>query len=99
MPSAPIILVPGFWLGAWAWDEVAAALRAFAAIDEIALVAAPGITDPEIQTAILDHCESPFLQDRFAILDGKPTTTLTKAEMTVQTVWESGREHGVTGVG
>jgi pimeloyl-ACP methyl ester carboxylesterase len=26
--SAPIILVPGFWLGGWAWDEVAAALRA-----------------------------------------------------------------------
>ncbi len=25
--SAPIILVPGFWLGAWAWDEVAALLR------------------------------------------------------------------------
>ncbi|MBS4218269.1 alpha/beta hydrolase [Bacillus sp. FJAT-49711] len=24
---APIILVPGFWLGGWAWDEVAAALR------------------------------------------------------------------------
>jgi pimeloyl-ACP methyl ester carboxylesterase len=23
MTSAPIILVPGFWLGAWAWDEVA----------------------------------------------------------------------------
>ena len=28
MTTAPIILVPGFWLGAWAWDEVAAALRA-----------------------------------------------------------------------
>jgi pimeloyl-ACP methyl ester carboxylesterase len=27
MASAPIILVPGFWLGAWAWDEVAALLR------------------------------------------------------------------------
>src|ERR687896_773022 len=26
--SAPIILVPGFWLGAWAWDEVVEALRA-----------------------------------------------------------------------
>jgi pimeloyl-ACP methyl ester carboxylesterase len=25
--SAPIILVPGFWLGAWAWDEVADVLR------------------------------------------------------------------------
>jgi len=28
MPTAPIILVPGFWLGAWAWDDVAARLRA-----------------------------------------------------------------------
>jgi pimeloyl-ACP methyl ester carboxylesterase len=27
MASAPIILVPGFWLGAWAWDEVADLLR------------------------------------------------------------------------
>ena len=27
------------------------------------------------------------------------TGTLTKAEMTVQAVWESGRDHGVTGVG
>jgi pimeloyl-ACP methyl ester carboxylesterase len=28
MSPAPIVLVPGFWLAAWAWDEVAAALRA-----------------------------------------------------------------------
>jgi pimeloyl-ACP methyl ester carboxylesterase len=28
MTAAPIVLVPGFWLGAWAWDEVAEALRA-----------------------------------------------------------------------
>jgi pimeloyl-ACP methyl ester carboxylesterase len=28
MPTAPIILVPGFWLGAWAWDEVSETLRA-----------------------------------------------------------------------
>ena len=27
MKSSPIILVPGWWLGAWAWDEVAALLR------------------------------------------------------------------------
>jgi pimeloyl-ACP methyl ester carboxylesterase len=25
--TTPIVLVPGFWLGAWAWDEVAEALR------------------------------------------------------------------------
>jgi pimeloyl-ACP methyl ester carboxylesterase len=28
MATTPIILVPGFWLGAWAWDEVAKTLRA-----------------------------------------------------------------------
>jgi len=28
MPNASIVLVPGFWLGAWAWDEVADVLRA-----------------------------------------------------------------------
>ena len=27
MRNAPIILVPGFWLGGWAWDEVAGLLR------------------------------------------------------------------------
>ncbi len=27
MSSTPIVLVPGFWLGAWAWDEVASILR------------------------------------------------------------------------
>src|SRR5215207_70490 len=28
MTAAPIILVPGFWLGAWAWGDVAETLRA-----------------------------------------------------------------------
>jgi pimeloyl-ACP methyl ester carboxylesterase len=28
MTGAPIILVPGFWLGAWAWDDVVNVLRA-----------------------------------------------------------------------
>jgi pimeloyl-ACP methyl ester carboxylesterase len=27
MTNTPIVLVPGFWLGGWAWDEVAEALR------------------------------------------------------------------------
>jgi phage tail sheath protein FI len=39
-------------------------------IDEIAIVAAPGQTDPDIQDAILDHCEN--LMNRFAVLDGQP---------------------------
>ena len=37
------------------------------AIDEISIVAAPGITDPVVQGNIIDHCEN--MSDRVAILD------------------------------
>ncbi len=50
--------------------QVRAALKAFEAIDEIALVAAPGLgpkTDKASQASIIDHCKR--LGDRFAILD------------------------------
>ena len=40
MTSAPIILVPGFWLGAWAWDEVAELLRADG--HEVTAITLPG---------------------------------------------------------
>lgn len=58
-------------------DQVKAALDAFTPIDEIALVAVPGAVGDAVQNALLDHCEN--AQDRFAILDGRQTTTLTKA--------------------
>jgi pimeloyl-ACP methyl ester carboxylesterase len=41
MASAPIILVPGFWLGAWAWDEVAAILRAGG--QDVTAITLPGL--------------------------------------------------------
>ncbi|MFI6869774.1 alpha/beta fold hydrolase [Nocardia sp. NPDC050406] len=40
---ARILLVPGFWLGAWAWDDVAGRLRALG--DEVAAVTPRGV-DP-----------------------------------------------------
>jgi pimeloyl-ACP methyl ester carboxylesterase len=40
---ARIILVPGFWLGAWAWDEVAALLRGQG--DDVVALTLPGL-DP-----------------------------------------------------
>ncbi|MDW4909501.1 phage tail sheath subtilisin-like domain-containing protein [Streptomyces sp. ADMS] len=55
-----------------------AALDTFTVIDEIALVAVPGAVSDAVQGALLDHCENQYLQDRFAILDGRQTTTLTK---------------------
>jgi phage tail sheath protein FI len=49
--------------------ELGDALRAFAAIDEITMVAAPGLTNDAQYTALIDHCSNPNLQDRVAILD------------------------------
>lgn len=52
--------------------DIQAALRTFEAVDEIAIVAAPGIVDGAAQNAVVDHCAK--LKDRFAILDGQVTT-------------------------
>lgn len=54
------------------------------AIDEISLVVAPGITDPTIQSNILDHCEN--LASRFAILDGPTPDALKGANPDEQTI-------------
>ena len=43
--SAPIILVPGFWLGAWAYDEVAAKLRADG--HDVTALTLPGLESSE----------------------------------------------------
>jgi pimeloyl-ACP methyl ester carboxylesterase len=57
--GAPIVLVPGFWLGAWAWDEVAGALRADA--NEVRALTLPGLesagTDRSAIT-VSDHVEA-----------------------------------------
>jgi pimeloyl-ACP methyl ester carboxylesterase len=42
---APIVLVPGFWLGAWAWDEVVAPLRAEGL--EVTALTLPGLESPD----------------------------------------------------
>jgi phage tail sheath protein FI len=57
--------------------NVADALAKFEAIDEIAIVAAPGAVTVSVQNKVIDHCE--LLQDRFAILDGQQATTATVA--------------------
>lgn len=59
MTAAPIILVPGFWLGAWAWDEVAATLRADG--HDVTAVTLPGLdsVDTDRSTVSLaDHIDA-----------------------------------------
>src|SRR6266853_1623286 len=59
MTSAPIVLVPGFWLGAWAWDEVAAALRADG--HEVTALTLPGLESIDSDRSAItmsDHVEA-----------------------------------------
>lgn len=51
MPAAPIILVPGFWLGAWAWDEVADVLRTDG--HEVTAITLPGLESIEVDRSMI----------------------------------------------
>jgi pimeloyl-ACP methyl ester carboxylesterase len=44
--GTPIILVPGFWLGAWAWDDVIAKLHADGH-DDVTAITLPGLESKE----------------------------------------------------
>lgn len=56
---APIILVPGFWLGAWAWDEVAGLLRA--AGHAVTALTLPGLESKDADRSTItlnDHVDA-----------------------------------------
>jgi pimeloyl-ACP methyl ester carboxylesterase len=57
--SAPIILVPGFWLGAWAWDDVVTALRADG--HDVTALTLPGLESTESDRSTItlsDHVDA-----------------------------------------
>ena len=57
--AAPIILVPGFWLGAWAWDEVAATLRADG--HDVTALTLPGLDSADTDRSTIsfqDHVDA-----------------------------------------
>jgi pimeloyl-ACP methyl ester carboxylesterase len=57
--SAPIILVPGFWLGAWAWDQVAGVLRADA--HDVTAITLPGLESADADRSSItfgDHVDA-----------------------------------------
>jgi len=59
MTAAPIVLVPGFWLGAWAWDEVAAVLRTDG--HDVTALTLPGLESADADRAAItmsDHIEA-----------------------------------------
>lgn len=59
MSTPPIVLVPGFWLGAWAWDEVAAALRADG--HDVTALTLPGLESADADRSsitLADHVDA-----------------------------------------
>ena len=59
MTNPPIILVPGFWLGAWAWDDVADALRADG--HDVTALTLPGLESAEADRSsigLADHVDA-----------------------------------------
>ena len=59
MASAPIVLVPGFWLGGWAWDDVAEALRADG--HDVTALTLPGLESPDADRSnitLSDHVDA-----------------------------------------
>jgi len=57
--GAPIVLVPGFWLGAWAWDEVADLLRADG--HDVTALTLPGLESADADRSNIsleDHVEA-----------------------------------------
>ena len=59
MNAAPIVLVPGFWLGGWAWDEVAAPLRADG--HEVTALTLPGLESADADRSsitLADHVDA-----------------------------------------
>ena len=50
--AAPIILVPGFWLGAWAWDEVVSILREDG--HDVTALTLPGMESAESDRSEID---------------------------------------------
>jgi pimeloyl-ACP methyl ester carboxylesterase len=58
-PNAPIILVPGFWLGAWAWDDVAKKLRAGG--HDVTAITLPGLESADTDRSdvtLADHVDA-----------------------------------------
>jgi pimeloyl-ACP methyl ester carboxylesterase len=59
MSTTPIVLVPGFWLGAWAWDDVAAALRADG--HDVTALTLPGLESSDTDRSsitLADHVDA-----------------------------------------
>jgi pimeloyl-ACP methyl ester carboxylesterase len=57
--SAPIILVPGWWLGAWAWDDVVSVLRADG--HDVTALTLPGLESADAdrsKISLSDHVDA-----------------------------------------
>ncbi|KAF5420494.1 MAG: hypothetical protein C5S41_13320 [Candidatus Methanomarinus sp.] len=60
-------LTPADFIGIDEGPGKRSGIKAFNDIDEVNIITAPGITDPDVQLELVSHCEN--RKDRFAVLD------------------------------
>jgi phage tail sheath protein FI len=77
--------------------DIDAVLDAFDAIDEIALVCAPGQTTDDVRGKLVSRCEK--LQDRFAILDGPGPTNADLTKLMIPSSTAGGLAPATTNYG
>ncbi|REF00433.1 alpha/beta fold hydrolase [Thermomonospora umbrina] len=86
---ATFVLVPGFWLGAWAWDDVAARLRAGG--HDVHAVTLPGLAERAGEAAAADIGLDAHVADLVGVIEGRDLRD-------VVLVGHSGANMTVTGV-
>jgi pimeloyl-ACP methyl ester carboxylesterase len=75
--SAPIILVPGFWLGAWAWDEVADILRRDG--HDVTALTLPGLEADSARASVTLEDHVGAIVDAVEAAPGRPVLVLHSA--------------------
>lgn len=73
-----ITLVPSLYIGQDGSPDKRTGLMAFKTLQDVNIMAIPGITDAAVQSALVSHCES--MNDRIAVLD-MPLDTKEVAEL------------------
>ena len=86
MASAPIVLVPGFWLGAWAWDEVVGLLRADG--HDVTAITLPGLESKEADRSGITFQDHVDAINRALAAAGRPPRT--SSQPGISKDWTSG---------
>lgn len=89
MQTPPIILVPGFWLGAWAWDEVADLLRKDG--HDVTALTLGGLESPDADRSSVRLSDHAGDITKAVMAAGRPVVLVVHSGAAVAGYWASDR--------